>query len=59
MLECRVYLLDEDGRIREVPHIISCPHDEEAKQRARQLQGNRVAEVWEGKRSVIKLSAPQ
>jgi hypothetical protein len=58
MLEYRVYLLDEDGRIREVPQIMNCAHDEEAMRQARQLQGKRVAEVWQGKRLVIKLDPP-
>jgi hypothetical protein len=58
MLDYRVYLLDEGGRVGQIPEVIRCANDEDATRRARRLQGHLAAEVWQGARLVIKLDPP-
>ena len=45
MLDYRIYLLDEEGRVGQVPEVIRSASDEDATRRARRLQGSLAAEV--------------
>jgi hypothetical protein len=59
MLDYRVYLLDEDGRVSQIPRMIRCMTDDDATRRARYLQESQGVEVWQGARLVIKIDPPQ
>ena len=59
MLDYRVYILDEDGRVSRVPQIIRCASDADATRRARRLQSHLAIEVWQSKRLVVKLDPPK
>jgi hypothetical protein len=59
MLDYRVYLLNQQGRVDEVPRLIRCASDEDATRRARQFQQHQTVEVWQEARLVIKISPPQ
>jgi hypothetical protein len=59
MLEYRVYLLDNQGRVSHIPRMIRCPTDEDATRRARQFQEHQAVEIWQGARLVIKIAPPQ
>ena len=59
MLDYRVYLLNQEGRVDEVPRLIRCASDEDAMRRARRLQQDQTVEVWQGARLVVKISPPQ
>ena len=58
MLDYRVYILDEEGRVGQIPEVIRRANDEDATRRARRLQGHVAVEVWQGARLVIKLDPP-
>jgi hypothetical protein len=59
MLDYRVYLLDDEGRVSQVPRMIRCATDEDATRRARQFQQRQAVEIWQGARLVIKIAPPQ
>ena len=59
MLDYRVYLLNQQGRVDEVPRLIRCATDEDAKRRAQQFQHHQTVEVWQEARLVIRISPPQ
>jgi hypothetical protein len=55
MLDYRVFLLDDEGRVSQVPRMIRCTTDEDAMRRARQFQEHQAVEIWQGARLVIKI----
>ena len=59
MFEYRVYLLNQQGHVDEVPRLVRCATDEDAERRARQLQERQAVEVWQGARLVAKIAPPQ
>jgi hypothetical protein len=59
MFDYRVYVLNEQGHVDEVPRLIRCATDEDAERRARLLQRRQAVEVWKGARLVIKIAPPQ
>jgi hypothetical protein len=59
MLDYRVYLLNQQGRVDEVPRFIRCATDEDAKRRAQQFRHPQTVEVWQEARLVIRISPPQ
>lgn len=56
MLAYRVYVVDRDGHVKDVPRVIECKDDEEAILRAKQLLDGHPIEIWEGARVVAKLA---
>ena len=59
MLDYRIYLLNQEGHVDEVPRLLRCLTDEDAERRARLLQQRRAVEVWQGARLVMKIAPPQ
>jgi phytoene/squalene synthetase len=58
-MDYRVFLLDDEGHVSQVPQMVRCATDDEAARRARQLQQHQTVEVWQGARLVIKIAPPQ
>ena len=59
MYDYRIYLLNEQGRVDDVPHVIRCATDEDATKQARQLRRRQTIELWQGDRLVIKIDPPR
>jgi hypothetical protein len=52
----RIFLLGQDGHIKQPPEIVECPDDQTAIERAKQLLDGKVIEIWEGSRLVARLA---
>jgi hypothetical protein len=55
----RVYVISNDGRIADVPHLIEAKSDEEARAKAGQFVDGHDVELWDGPRLVVRLSKPR
>jgi hypothetical protein len=58
MAQYRIVYITEVGDPEAPPEIIECPDDRAAMEAAILLIGDRLAEVWEGDRLVIRLAPP-
>jgi hypothetical protein len=58
MFDYRVYRLNQQGHVDEVPRLIRCANDEDALRRARLLHESQAVEIWQGARLVSKIAAP-
>jgi hypothetical protein len=58
MAEYRIVYITDVGDIETPPEIIECPDDRAAMENAILLIGDRLAEVWQGDRLVIRLAPP-
>jgi hypothetical protein len=52
----RIFLLGQDGHIKQPPEIIECPDDKAAIEKAKQLLDGRTVEIWESSRLVARLA---
>ena len=59
MFDYRVYRLNAQGHVDDVPRVISCASDRDAVRRARLLRENQAVEVWQGARLVTKIAPPK
>jgi hypothetical protein len=58
MAQYRIVYITFVGDIETPPEIIECPDDRAAMESAILMTGDRLAEVWEGNRLVIRLAPP-
>jgi hypothetical protein len=58
MAEYRIVYITDVGDSETPPEIIDCPDDKAAMENAILLIGDRLAEVWQGDRLVIRLAPP-
>jgi hypothetical protein len=52
----RIFVLDQDGHIKQPPEIVECPDDQTAIEKAKQLLDGKVIEIWESSRLVARLA---
>ena len=55
----RVYFVADDGHISGPPHVIECADEQEAIGKAAQAANGKVAELWDGKRLIVRFPKDQ
>jgi hypothetical protein len=58
MAQYRIVYIPDLGDRETPPEIMECPDDRAAMETAIVMLGDRMAEVWEGDRLVIRLASP-
>jgi hypothetical protein len=59
MPEYYLYTIKKDGHSAEPPKVVECQDDEAAVKKAKQLLDDRLIEIWEGARVVMRLDPNQ
>jgi hypothetical protein len=55
MFDYRIYFLNDEGRVDQVPSLVRSSTDEQATEQALQLKGTCAIELWQGARCVAKI----
>jgi hypothetical protein len=59
MPEYRIYKVDGDGHLFDVPHVVMCDNDQDAIEKAQRMMFALDLEVWQGERRVTRIKAVQ
>ena len=59
MPEYYLYTIKKDGHSDGPPKVVECQDDEAAVKKAKQLLDDRLIEIWEGARVVMRLDPNQ
>jgi len=59
MPEYRIYKVDRDGRLFDIPNVVMCDNDQDAIEKAQHMVFALDLEVWQGERRVTPIKAVQ